>query len=210
MYADGIIFDLDGTLWDSCRSVAESWQRTLRRFAPDARLSVDQIRKIMGMTAQQIADTLFSDFGEQAMSVCLCCLDEECAYIAKHGGSIYPGVAETLEKLSSEHSLYIVSNCLSGYIECFLDYSGFGKYFSDFLNPAITGLDKSGNIRQLIDSYGLKHPVYVGDTHMDAQSAREAGASFIHAAYGFGSSPDAENAITSFGELVGLIEPSFA
>ena len=30
MNIDGIIFDLDGTLWDSCRIVAESWGHTLR------------------------------------------------------------------------------------------------------------------------------------------------------------------------------------
>ena len=31
----GIIFDVDGTLWDSCQVVADSWNEYLRKAAPD-------------------------------------------------------------------------------------------------------------------------------------------------------------------------------
>ena len=44
MKFDGIIFDLDGTLWDSCRSVAESWHLTLtRRFGIKEAPSLSEI-----------------------------------------------------------------------------------------------------------------------------------------------------------------------
>ena len=47
--------------------------------------------------------------------------------------------------------------------------------------------------------------MYVGDTRMDEQSAREAGCPFIHAAYGFGESEAPDAVISAPAELVGLI-----
>ena len=207
MDVDGIIFDLDGTLWDSCEMVAESWQATVRtHYDPAWSLSTQQIRSIMGMTVEPIAQLLFSDFGSKAMEVCLRCLSEECVYLSKHGGLIYPGARETLLKLSKRCKLFIVSNCGEGYVECFLEYAGFGGFFTDFLYPSLTGQEKSGNIRLMIDKYGLQHPVYVGDTAMDRDSAAQADCPFIHAAYGFGVIPDAPVAVGSFAELESAIE----
>ncbi len=40
---------------------------------------------------------------------------------------------------------------------------------------------------RLISRFGLKKPVYVGDTAGDEKAAHLAGIDFIHAAYGFGS-----------------------
>ena len=61
MTTDGIIFDLDGTLWDSCRVVSESWGRTLREnFGAERFPGPQDVKRIMGMTADEIASTLFS------------------------------------------------------------------------------------------------------------------------------------------------------
>ena len=202
MQADGIIFDLDGTLWDSCRAVSESWQQTVRRLGDTGRvITEDEIRSIMGMTAEEIAGKLFRDYGGAAMEICRACLRDECVYLSRHGGTVYPGVGDVLKRLSASASLFIVSNCQDGYIECFLDCSGFGPYFRGFLHPGATGLDKAGNIRLTIDRYGLTSPVYVGDTEMDAAAARKARCPFIHAAYGFGSVAGGVPAIRSPLEL---------
>ena len=194
MKTDGILFDLDGTLWDSCRVVSESWGLTLRRdFGAAEGPGPADVRGIMGMTAAQIAEALFSGYGERAEEICLACIHGENAYIARHGGDIYPGVGEMLSALSGRYPLFIVSNCLEGYIECFLESSGFGPLFRDHLCEGETGLPKAGNIARLVERHGLRRPVYVGDTRMDERSAREAGCPFIHAAYGFGTAerPDA-------------------
>ena len=194
MKTDGIIFDLDGTLWDSCRVVSESWGETLQKsFGIANGPTAAQVKGIMGMTAEEITAALFSRYGERAKEICFACIHGENTYIAGHGGDVYPGVPEMLERLSKRYPLFIVSNCLEGYVECFLQSSGLSEYFRDYACEGSTGLKKAGNIALIAGRNGLKAPVYIGDTAMDEHSAREAGCLFIHAAYGFGSaeSPDA-------------------
>lgn len=207
MKADSIIFDLDGTLWDSCRVVAESWGETLRReYGIEDGPGPLQIRSIMGMTAAGITETLFSQYGARAEEICLACIHGENAYIAVHGGDVYAGVKEMLAALSQRLPLFIVSNCLDGYIECFLESSGFAPYFRDYACEGVTGLAKAENIRLIARRNGLMAPVYVGDTAMDEQSARGAGVPFIHAAYGFGAAKAPDAVITAPYELTDLIE----
>lgn len=68
MKFDGIIFDLDGTLWDSCRSVAESWHLTLtRRFGIKEAPSLSEIQSIMGMTASEIARPVYRHRGRSCL-----------------------------------------------------------------------------------------------------------------------------------------------
>nr|MCR5222158.1 HAD hydrolase-like protein [Lachnospiraceae bacterium] len=90
------------------------------------------------------------------------------------------------KRLSERFPLYVVSNCQQGYIELFYQKTGFGHYFKDQVCPDDTGLLKAGNIRLIADRHHLKHPVYIGDTQMDADACTEAGVPIVYAAYGFG------------------------
>lgn len=206
MSIDSIIFDLDGTLWDSCRVVSESWGETLRRQYDIADGPTPaQVKSIMGMTADEIADTLFSGYGPHFREICLACIHGENDYIADHGGDVYPGVPAMLKALSARYPLFIVSNCLDGYIECFLKSSGLSAYFRDWACEGSTGLKKAGNIALISERRGLQAPVYIGDTVMDERSAREAGCSFIHAAYGFGTAEAPDAVAASPAELPAVI-----
>ena len=207
MMIDGILFDLDGTLWDSCRVVSESWGETLRRdYGMEGGPTPLQVKGIMGMTADEIADTLFTGYGPRAKEICLACIHGENDYIADHGGDVYPGVPEMLETLAEKYPLFIVSNCLDGYIECFLKSSGLSALFRDWACEGSTGLKKAGNIALIAARHSLKKPVYIGDTVMDERSAREAGSPFIHAAYGFGTAESPDAVTASPAELPARIE----
>ncbi len=207
MKIDGIIFDLDGTLWDSCRVVSESWGITLRRdYGAEHWPSPEDVSSIMGKTAEQIAQILFSQYGERALDIAVQCMLEENAYIAHNSGDLYPGVGEMFASLSEKYPLYIVSNCLDGYIQCFLSVTGFGKYIKDFECQGATGLSKAENIRLVMERNGFEKAVYIGDTSKDQDAAKGAGIPFIHAAYGFGkvSLPDA--VIRNFAELPSCLQ----
>ncbi len=207
MKTDGILFDLDGTLWDSCRVVAESWGETLRRVCgAEHGPSAAEVRGIMGMTGEQIAQTLFSRYGERAGEISMLCMEEETAYIARHSGDVYPGVREMLETLSRRFPLFLVSNCQQGYIPCFLGCTGFGPFFKDSACEGTTGLGKAENIALLCERYGLERPVYVGDTVSDERSARKADCAFVHAAYGFGAAENPDAVINEPMELIALME----
>lgn len=187
MKIDSVIFDLDGTLWDSTENVSKSWFESLKKHygaqsGPDAQA----VASIMGLVERDIADRLFLAYGDMRYEVFHRCIMEEPAYIAVHGGELYEGLEEMLDKLSRRWPLFIVSNCQSGYIEAFLSYTGFGPYFKDHECSGNTGLPKAENIRLVRERNGLEAPVYVGDTHGDELSAHEAGCPFIFAAYGFG------------------------
>ena len=51
----GLIFDLDGTLWDVGEAMAAIWTEALADFSCALReVTPDMIRSVMGMTEQQM------------------------------------------------------------------------------------------------------------------------------------------------------------
>jgi len=208
----GIIFDLDGTLWDSSEQVAASWSEILAmRSETDSRVrsrvTGEDLRGYMGKTMEVIAALMLPDVDEKTrMEIMDECGEYENSYLGKHGGKLYPRLEEELERLCGKYSLFIVSNCQSGYIETFLEYHRLGKYFEDFECPGGTGLGKAENIRLVMERNGIGKAVYVGDTQGDCDSADIAGIPFIHAAYGFGSIDRAVPKVQSFSEIYDAAE----
>lgn len=200
----GIIFDLDGTLWDSSEAVTDSWNEALQKFTDTSyRITRQQMYGYMGHTMEEIALDFFSgETRERALELLDICAKYENEYIAEHGGTLFAGVEETLKRLKEEgYFLAIVSNCQMGYIEAFLQYYQFGRYFDDTENYGRTLQDKDVNIRLVTERNHLDKAVYVGDIMGDYNSTMKAGLPFIHAAYGFGTVPDGTPAILDIREL---------
>lgn len=204
-----IIFDLDGTLWDSTVPVAESWNIKIEEETGEAdRLTPEDISNVMGMTMTQIADNLFPDIEEEARyALAHKCEVYENDYIRRRGARLYPGVIETLEKLlDAGCKMAVVSNCQEGYVAAFIESMHMEKYFIDYEEWGRTGLSKAGNIRLVMERNSAKKAIYVGDIQRDADSAHEAGIPCIYAAYGFGYISDAEAEIKFFEELPAVLE----
>lgn len=203
MESTAILFDLDGTLWDSTEAVCKIWNAVIQREtnAPYT-LTRERICALMGKTMEEIAAALFPSESkdEQARLIGLCG-EAENEYLREHGAVLYDGLEETLQALAAEHPLFIVSNCQDGYIQSFLQAHGLSKYFTDMEMAGRTGKSKGDNIRLIMERNGLTRAVYVGDTEGDQTAARQAGIPFIFAAYGFGNVSDPEGVIQSPREL---------
>lgn len=204
---DSIIFDVDGTLWDSTKSVAESWNKAIREHSSlNLTLEPVSLSRVFGKTMTEIADALFPDLSvKERMELLDVCFDEENRYLEDHPGILYPDVVRTIKELFLSCPLYIVSNCQCGYIEVMLRTTGLAPYIRDHLCFGETQVPKGETIRMLIERNNLQSPVYVGDTQGDADSCKTAGIPFIFAEYGFGDVPDARTRIHTFSDLTKLL-----
>ncbi len=208
MPIDSLIFDLDGTLWDSVDGIVTSWNMALKKY-PEIQMELtrEQVISVMGTQLPEIARRFFKNIEEEKrQEIMKVCSQEECNYLKRKGGVLYEDLEETLEKLSKKYKLCIVSNCQCGYIEGFLAYHQLEKYFIDIQDAESTGLTKAENILKVIERNHLKAPVYVGDTEKDQKSAREAGIPFVYASYGFGKVTTYDYQISTFKELLQLFE----
>lgn len=204
----GLIFDMDGTLWDSSANVAASWTEKIRLLGLDRpEITKQDIMGVMGLTMDRLAAIIFSDLPEdKRMELLDLCCEYENGYLRSHGGVLYPDLEETLQRLSENYGLYIVSNCQKGYIEAFLDYYGFWKYFCDIECYGNNLLDKGSNIALLAERNGLRKAWYIGDIQGDYDSAMKAGVGFIHAAYGFGTIRETVPELERFSDLPELLD----
>ncbi len=204
----GLIFDMDGTLWDSSANVASAWNEKIKELGYDHReITKQDIMSIMGLTMDKIADIILDDVPkEERYDLLDKCGKSENDYLRRHGAVLYPDLEKTLIRLKEKYPLYIVSNCQSGYIESFLEYYGFGKYFEDIECYGNNLKPKADNIALIAERNGLDKSWYIGDIQGDHDAAVKAGSGFIHAAYGFGTIEQDVPKIEKFSDLPGLLE----
>ena len=205
---DSIIFDVDGTLWDSTGEVADAWVIAAKECgAPYEHITGERLHKEFGKTMEAIGISLFPEYpAEEAVRIIRRACDIENEWLAVHHAALYDGVLNTLKTLSAKMPLFIVSNCQGGYIEVMKETTGLTPYITDHLCPDDTGHAKASNIRAIVEKHNLKSPIYVGDTQGDLNASREAGVKFVFASHGFGQVDSYDGVIEKPEDLLTLSE----
>lgn len=204
---DSIIFDLDGTIWDSRHAVAEARNNVIRRLGlPLKPFTVEEVQKSMGLTLEKVYELSFSSIPKEEYLEMRKHLEPEMtAVILSQGAILYPRVEETLKALASRLPLFLVSNCSVSYLAAYMKWSGHSGLFKDTLCNGENGLPKANNIKLIMNRNGLKKPVYIGDTAGDHRAANEAEIDYVHANYGFGEPVTECSRIDEFSELKALV-----
>ena len=92
---DGIIFDVDGTLWDSTEAVARSWNQAIEENTDfSLSLTADWLKSLFGKTMDEITLALFPSCPkEERDRIGYLCFNYENRLLETDHGVLYPDVA---------------------------------------------------------------------------------------------------------------------
>lgn len=181
----GIIFDLDGTLINSFAAIFESFNHTMRQLGL-REYAYEEVLKTIGMPLEQVFSGI-SGVRDAVEAVRKFRSYYETIYLEKT--ALLPDVQQVIEKLYDDgYALAVSTNKLGKYSRILLDNLGIGKYFK-----CVVGVgDGHGSkpdpdtIDEVVRQLGLQkgETVYIGDSGIDAETAKNAGVGFIAVATG--------------------------
>ena len=206
---ESLIFDIDGTLWDSRALVAEGYNLQLEAEGlPHLKVTAEDFIPLFGKVMTEIADVIFATVPvPERYALMQRCMDRENRHLQEDPCHIgYPGVRETLENLSKKYRLFIVSNSQCGYPELCMEKLGIGHLIQGHLCFGDTGTSKGKTIRALMEKYHIQNCAYIGDTQGDYEATLEADIPFIWCAYGFGKPERYDGKIEAFADLGKLVD----
>lgn len=183
---DAIIFDIDGTLWNTLPTCTKSWNQALEQLGVSNRVTDEQIRSVMGTPQDEAIAKLLPELYAKHQNLVDQLSQQEGLVISQEGGVFYPNVLQGVNALSEQTPIYLVSNCQTWYLNLFIKLSGLADCLTDTDCWGNAKASKTHMLLGLQQKHGFKQAVYIGDTVRDQVAAREAGFDFIYAAYGFG------------------------
>ena len=207
MNYESLIFDIDGTLWDSRALVAEGYNIQLKAEGLDHLcVTAEDLKPLFGKVMTEIADAILATIPvEERYDLMDRCMKTENDYLFENECNIgYPKIKETMAQLAKNHRLFIVSNAQCGYPELCIDKLGLGDYIQGHMCFGDTGTSKGKTIRTLMQKHNIENCIYIGDTQGDYEATVEAGIPFLWCAYGFGSPEGYEAKIDAFEDLLTL------
>ena len=204
-----LIFDIDGTLWDSRALVAEGYNIQLNAEGyPHLCVDAEVLRPLFGKTMAAIADVILEEVPvPERYALMERCMDTENKYLAENECKIgYAGVKETLEELKKSYRLFIVSNAQCGYPELCMEKLEIAHLFEGHLCYGDTGTEKGETILELMRRHQITDAVYIGDTQGDYEATLVAGIPFIWCAFGFGNPDGYAAKLEDFRQLPQLLK----
>ncbi len=198
-----VIFDLDGTLWDTSDIVVDIWNEVLSEKCPSLKMTKEIMSSLMGKNKAQFMDDFFVGIEKgEAERLIMEIFSHEQEYLRVHGATMYDGIIDTLNILKENYKLAIVSNCQSGYLDAFLTHYNLKDMLTDYICAGSSPLTKGENIKLAIKRNGFDKAIFVGDTKSDMEAASDAHIPFVYASYGFGEVDRCDAAIEKFADII--------
>lgn len=194
MQSFSIIFDMDGTLFQTDRILEISLEETFEYlrsrdlWGQEVPSPIETYRAIMGVPLPQVWETLLPEHTDEVrMEVDRHFLQTLIANIEKGKGALYAGTLEVLAYLKENGvSIYIASNGLQPYLAAIVRCYGLDAWVTEtFSIEQIDSLDKADLVRLIIEKYGIEKGAVVGDRLSDIRAAQANGLLAIECRFDF-------------------------
>jgi phosphoglycolate phosphatase len=183
---DLLIFDLDGTLIDSRRDLAISTNAALRAVGLPERPELE-IQGFVGWGARRLIEQAVAP-RQDRYAITRAAWEEHYAMHLLDHTALYPGFAELLDRLDGV--LAVHTNKPGAFARQILDGLGLSQRFTRVHGGGDGSPHKPDptGARWILSELATppERAIYIGDSHVDAATARAAGIPFVGAAWGFG------------------------
>ena len=205
------VFDLDGTLVDSAQDLATCINMTRATYGL-APLTVKTVAGYLGCGIRDLMTKSLSDMDEPDLDDAL---KKQAGFYAEHltdATCLYPGVAETLQKLHDcGVKIALVTNKEVWAAEKILQNLRVAELFDDIIggNSGYPFKPEPDSLLALKEKYTVEteNCWMIGDHHTDLCAGRRAGFKRIFCTYGFGNCGEdvPDFTVESFSEIFPLI-----
>lgn len=191
-----VLFDFDGTVFDTVEGITKSIQYALRKHGRDAALEdlrcfagpplVDKFMEVYGVTREE-AEQLVTDFRERYVP------------IGVYESSPFPGIRELLEALrAAGEKVAVATSKPQPLAELLLERAGLRELF-DVVVGSGGGVNNDAKwqiVTRTMELCGAKpeNCVLVGDTKYDVEGARKCGIPCIGVRWGYAAEGELEAA----------------
>ena len=180
----GILFDLDGTLLETLEDLKDAVNYALNRFGYPER-TLEEVRQFVGTGARNlIRKALPGSCSDETIDAVLVVYQEYYRAHCQVKTKPYDGVLEALEEIARQYPVAIVSNKPDAAVKTLC-----AQYF-----PGVYALGESEKLPRkpapdmlfaARDILGVDRFIYVGDSEVDVQTARNAGVPCLSVLWGF-------------------------
>ncbi|MBN1639195.1 MAG: HAD-IA family hydrolase [Ignavibacteriales bacterium] len=181
-----VVFDLDGTLIDSDKSIYKSTVKSLEKFGIEFDIPPDKFSEMIGLHFQEIFNKYkikvhdFEEFIEYYKSI---------YFEFINFSEVYPDVIQTLDLLKDKYIIALLTTKGQDQAEKILQHFNLIKYF-DYVWGRKDGLPvkpSSVPLLQICSKFNVepKDTIIIGDAEIDVQCGKNAGAKTCAVTYGY-------------------------
>ncbi|QTN01594.1 HAD hydrolase-like protein [Sediminibacillus dalangtanensis] len=210
-----VIFDMDGTLFQTERILALSLEETFQdlrsRALWNGETPLEKYRSIMGVPLPEVWRTLLPNHPEPVREQTdAFFLSQLISNIKSGKGALYPDVEEVFHQLVEEGcSIYIASNGLKEYLHAIIEFYQLDRWVTETCSiQQIDSLNKGELVKQIVDKYGIEDGVVIGDRLSDFKAAKQNGLLSVGCDFDFAREEElaqADVVIDGLGELKTII-----
>lgn len=185
-----VIFDLDGTLLNTLDDLADSVNRTMQKFGFKTR-SIDEIRKFVGNGVGLLIKRSMPEKEEEHFEKCLEMFRADYSANMRNKTAPYEGIVELLKELRKKNlKIAVVSNKFDGAVKELCDF-----YFKDLIDKPVGESEKvrkkpaPDSVLNVLDYFNITNneAIYVGDSDVDIDTAKNAKVKSVGVTWGFRS-----------------------